>query len=563
VPRTVRVLPDVSGIDAEFDYEVPETMVPRIRVGTIVRVVLQNRHIRAWVVGLDVDVPEGVTLKQVQKVTGAGPAPELLTLAEWASWRWMGKRSFFFQTASPPKVVAPEGLAEPASGTEALNTSTARVVRLPPAASSIEWVKAAIEQGPALVLVPSHRAATLLARRVREDGLNVALHPDDWMKAARGGVSVIGTRAAAWAPMPDLRRVVVVDAHDEAYQSERSPTWSAVDVVVERASRRNVSVELLSPVPRLSLTEAYEVTVPDRGDERSGWAPVHVVDLRRTDPRTGIYSPALVDVLRSSKRVACILNRKGRAQLLICARCDEIARCELCGGSMAQEGELLSCSRCHAQQPEVCTHCGSSTFKHLRPGISRVREDLESLALRPVGEVSGDSDDLPDAEVVVGTEAVLHRIGRADAVVFVDFDQELLAARYQAPEDALVLLARAARIVGGRRRGGLVIVQTRQPEHDVIAAALHGDPERFYVEERERRQALAWPPYSALARVSGKHAEGFVKKVDGLLGVDVLGPLDGAYLVRAADHRTLCDALTSVPRPPGQGLRVEVDPHRV
>jgi primosomal protein N' (replication factor Y) len=557
--RVVRVLPDVSGIDTEFDYEVPETMVPRIRVGTIVRVVLQNRHIRAWVVDDHATAPEGVSLKRVQKITGAGPSPELMALARWASWRWMGKRSFFFQTASPSKVVAVENLPI-APARESPAPADVEVVRVAPSASSFDLVMDAIENGPSLILVPSHRAATLLARRVRENQQRVALHPDDWAQEARGDVSVIGTRAAAWAPMPNLRRVIVIDAHDEAYQSERSPTWGAIDVVVERARRRGVPVRLLSPVPRLGQMECFSAAPVDRAQQRAGWAPVHVVDLRQTDPRTGIYSPVLVDLLRSDKRVACVLNRKGRAQLLICARCDEIARCQNCTGSLTQSDELLRCSRCRSEQPSVCTHCGSATFKHLRPGISRVREDLESLALRPVGEVSGDSDALPEADIVIGTEAVLHRIGRADAVVFVDFDQELLAARYQAPEDALILLARAARIVGGRKRDGVIVVQTRQPEHDVIAAALHGDVERFYEQERVRRSAMLWPPYSALARVSGKLAEGFV---GALKDVDVLGPLDGAYLVRAETHQQLCDALASVPRPGGQGLRVEVDPHRV
>lgn len=558
--RVVRVLPDVSGIDTEFDYEVPETMVPRIRVGTIVRVVLANRHIRGWITDENAIAPDGVSLKPLQKVSGAGPAPELMSLARWASWRWMGKRSFFFQTASPPKVVTAENLPAGAAATETEAVADVAVVRVPPASSSIEFIKEAIVNGPALVLVPSHRAATLLARRVREDGLRIVLHPDDWALAARGDVSVIGTRAAAWAPMPNLERAVVVDSHDEAYQSERSPTWNAIDVLVERARRRGVPVQILSPLPRLQLVESFSVQVADRSQERAGWAPVHVVDLRQTDPRTGIYSPVLVNLLRSEKRVACVLNRKGRAQLLICARCDEIARCSQCTGSLTQSDHDLVCSRCRSVQPAVCVHCGSSTFKQLRPGIARVREDLESLALRPVGEVSGESDELPEADVVVGTEAVLHRIGRADVVVFIDFDQELLAARYQAPEDAMVLLARASRIVGGRKRDGVVVVQTRQPDHDVVQSALHGDPERFYEQERLRRSAMQWPPYSALARISGKLAEGFVEKLE---DVELLGPVDGVFLVRAQNHQALCDALARVPRPGGQGLRVEVDPHRI
>jgi primosomal protein N' (replication factor Y) len=65
-----------------------------------------------------------------------------------------------------------------------------------------------------------------------------------------------------------------------------------------------------------------------------------------------------------------------------------------------------------------------------------------------------------------------------------------------------------------------------------------------------------------MAHVSGAPAVEYVDGVRGTPGVEVLGPADDAYLVRAPDHRTLCDALASVPRPPGR-LRVAVDPLRI
>ena len=85
--------------------------------------------------------------------------------------------------------------------------------------------------------------------------------------------------------------------------------------------------------------------------------------------------------------------------------------------------------------------------------MTRAREELEALAGRPVGEVTAATGRLPDADVLVGTEAVLHRLSPADgfgAVAFVDFDQELLAPRVRAGEEALALLAHASRLVGGR-----------------------------------------------------------------------------------------------------------------
>ncbi len=69
--------------------------------------------------------------------------------------------------------------------------------------------------------------------------------------------------------------------------------------------------------------------------------------------------------------------------------------------------------------------------------MSRAREELEALAGEPVAEVTGTTalDDPAVARCsgtsrLIGTEALLHRVGRADAVAFLDFDQELLARGY-------------------------------------------------------------------------------------------------------------------------------------
>ncbi len=263
--------------------------------------------------------------------------------------------------------------------------------------------------------------------------------------------------------------------------------------------------------------------------------------------------------------MVCVLNRKGRAALLACVACGELARCEVCTGPVADVGEgVLGCRRCGATRPAVCTACGATRMKALRVGVTRAREELELLAGRPVAEVTGDDggrDGLPAAPVLVGTEAVLHRVAGAYAVAFLDFDQELLAPRYRAGEQALALLGRAARLTGGRHRGGRVLVQTRLPGHEVLDAAVHADPSRFALVESARRAALRLPPETALAVVSGPAAPAFVEGVP-TGEVEILGPSDGRWLLRASDHRALTDALARTVRPPGR-LRVEVDPRRV
>jgi primosomal protein N' (replication factor Y) len=564
----VRVVVDVAGIDPakRFDYLAP----PDTPVGALVRVTLHGRRVGGWVVEVGATPPPGVALRAVNKVSSLGPSAEVVDVAEWAAWRWAGRVTSLLRSASPPTAVRglpPPEPRLPVTALEALPDGPRSVVRLPPAADAypLALAAAAAGSGDALMLCPSVGAAGLLATRLRRGGVPVALVPRDWARAAAGGCVVVGARAAAWAPMPKLSAVVVLDAHDEVYQEERAPTWNAWQVAAERARRADAPCVLVTPCPTLEQLAWGELVVGSRSDERAGWAPLEVVDRRRDDPRSGLFSTRLVNAVRGTGRVACVLNRKGRAKLLACAACGEPARCERCQARVeSASAEVLSCPRCGLTRPFVCQSCGSVRLKLLRLGVARVREELEALVGEPVADVTAETEDVPAARVLVGTEALLHRLAPGDVsvVAFLDIDQELLAARYRAGEQALALLARASRLVGGRGAGGRVLVQTRVPTHEVLDAALHADAGRLAAVESGRRAALGFPPYAALAAVSGDGAGDFAAALAAST-VEVLGPDDdGRYLLRAPTHQALCDALAATPRPGGR-LRLEVDPLRV
>lgn len=530
----------------------------------MVRIDLGGRRVAGWVVADDVMPPEGVALRPLARVTGAGPSPELVALADWAAWRWAGQPRSFLRTASPPRAVQSGRPRAPHAVVAPVGSLSLSLVRLAPAADVLPLVRAAAERGTTLVVMPSIAGAARLAERLRDEAVSVALVPERWAAASRGEADVvIGARSAAWAPAPGLAAVVVVDEHDEALQEESAPTWHAREVAAERARRAGVPCTWVSPCPSVDALARASPAVPSRADERAGWPVVDVVDRRHEDPlRADLYSTRLVDLVRSGRRVVCVLNHKGRARLLACASCRELARCEVCGAAVGTSDAGLTCPRCGTSRAAICLVDGGTRLKVLRLGVSRARDDLERLAGVPVAEVTGEVGGRPGAEVLVGTEAVLHRVDRADAVAFLDLDNELLAPRYRAVEEAMTLVARAARLVGGRAGGGRLLLQTRLPRHEVVQAALLADPGRVAEAEQDRRQALRLPPAVAAATLSGASAEAYAATLRRRPGLEVLGPVEGTWLARAGDHQALCDALAAVPRPPGR-LRVAVDPRRI
>ena len=570
------IVTDVAGLDKEFDYLVPEAMAASVTIGTEVRVPLGGRRVGGWVVGFPYRAHQGMELKAVAKVRGHGPEAELVDLAGWAAWRWAGKRSWFLKAASPgfaatrlpPFRGRPRPPARPARTPLALPDGPGvHILRLAPATDPTAVVAEAAQRGPILAVVPTSSRAAVLAARLRRAGGDVAVLPEDWARARAGGAAVVvGALTAAWGPCPDLAAAVVLDAHDEGLTAEGAPTWSALGVLEERTARRDAPLFALSPCPPLELLARGTLTTSERSAEQSGWALTEVIDRRADDPRLGLWSERLVQAARSATpeaRLACVLNRTGRVRLLACVACGEVARCEVCAAAVnAPEPGGLFCPRCGHGRPSVCARCGSTALKALRIGVTRAREQLEALIGRPVGELTATATEVPGAEVIIGTEALLRRLdpgSQVSAVAYVDFDQELLAPRVRAADEALALLALGSRLVRGRP--GRLLVQTRLPDDPVLNAARSADPSVALEGQEDLRRALRLPPFGSLAVVYGDAAAGWVTR---LAEVEVVGPDSaGRWMVKADGATGLCNALSSVPRPSTGSLRVAVEPGRL
>ena len=403
--------------------------------------------------------------------------------------------------------------------------------------------------GSVLVLVPSSGWAERLTARLERRGCPTA---GSWRHHRAGWPVVVGNRAGAWAPVPALAAAVILDAHDAAYREESAPTYSAVDVVVKRARREGVPCLLVSPVPPVALAAraGLRTVAPTRLEERAGWPVLERVDRRGADPRSGMFSEEFVRLARSVLDDAAAgqpqpaglrlqpHRRRPAAGVSSLRRAGPLCSLRRRRGAARGE-EVLRCPRCDETRPVVCAACGGLRMKTVRAGVSRLREELAALLGADVGRwpARAARTHRCPSPVLIGTEAVLHRVRRAAAVAFLDIDLHLLAPRLSATEDTLALFVRAARLVGARGAGApwaRMQVQTRVPDHPLLQAVALGEPTAVLAEEVAIRRTSALPPFAALAVVSGALAPAYAESLrreaeaapdDGLAAVSVHHPV--------------------------------------
>ena len=575
-----RIVPDVTGVDKVFDYLVPESF-GTICVGDRVRVPLHNRNVAGWVLQLGdtttqfSDVDESRLLKVI-KVLGKGPSQEVVDLARWAAHMWVGRLRAFFVTASPATLVAAlpgsrytqvstrKKFDVDAQTIDAVDGAGVSVLRRGPACSPRSLLLTAASKGPVLVVIPTLNRARLMAASLRESGLSVAVMPGDWAVAAGGVDVVIGARSVVWSSVPMLKSIIVIDEHDDALQEERSPSWHARDIAIERANKLGIACILVSPVPSLRALHgvAGSVASLDPATEASHWPQIRVID-RRLDERwsSSMLSSELIEQLRDhSRRIVCVLNVKGRARLLACGSCRELVRCDVCEAAMTMSAsKQLECPRCANVRPAVCIKCGSGKLAVIKAGVSRLREELAAAAGRRVDEVveiSGGETANKDQEIdqtkmlFVGTEAALHRVRDVDTVVFLDIDQEISAPRYRAAEITLSLVVHAARLVARKTSGqskssdGLVMIQSMLADHALLRGLAVHDLSEFVHDEMARRQLMQLPPYGALAQVSGTGVDQLADILRSNVLLQVSATNKDAVLVKSADWETLANSMS-------------------
>lgn len=392
--------------------------------------------------------------------------------------------------------------------------------------------------GRAIVLVPEISLTPQTARRfegvfaervaVLHSGLSERERFETWQAAARGEVDVVvGPRSALFAPLTNVRLVVIDEAHERTYKQDNVPRYNALDVARERMRLAGGVLVLGSATPPL---EAYAAARAGRIEHLRlharamgpGLPETHVVDMAAEFERGNrrIFSTQLVEAigqrLERGEKTILFVNRRGSANFMLCRACGTVPGCPNCSVSLTvhRAEALLRCHQCDYQQPlpVQCPKCGAGPIREFGIGTQRVVEVVENLFSKArvvrmdsdtttrVGDHARLLDEFGgDADILVGTQMIAKGLDfpTLTLVGVVAADVGLHIPDFRAGERTFdVLMQVAGR--SGRAGRGEAIVQTYSPDHPAIRFAAAHDYDGFAAYELEQRRELAYPPFGEL-----------------------------------------------------------------
>ena len=342
---------------------------------------------------------------------------------------------------------------------------------------------------------------------------------------------VIGSRSALFLPFRDLKLIIVDEEYDASYKQDETPFYNGRDAAKKLAVIHNCPIVLGAATPSVATYAAaqagtiellemkkrvYQVPLPE----------VHVVDMRSETGEAGPYSRPLLDSLAETvsagKKAILFLNRRGYATVLQCRRCGYVFKCPNCDVSLVyhKARHLLHCHYCECvfPVPERCPQCGGEAIAYLGHGTEKAEEELgELLPDVSCGRLDLDSTSRKHSaaqilsdfregrfNVLLGTQMVAkgHDIPGVQIVGILSADSILNRPTYLATEQGFILITQCAGRAGRGEEQGQVVLQTYDPEHYVIRAAVKQDYRAFYEEEIRFRQALRYPPYTRMMKIT-------------------------------------------------------------
>ncbi|MBQ9785458.1 MAG: primosomal protein N' [Clostridia bacterium] len=367
---------------------------------------------------------------------------------------------------------------------------------------------------------------------VIHSGLSQGERYDAYCRIREGRADVvIGTRSAVFSPVKNLGAIIIDEEQEHTYKSDQNPKYHTRDVARYRCAANNALMLLASATPSLeSYKKAKDgVYTLVRLTKRYGGAAlprVEIADMRReagggsVSPMSERLAEELCRVAGRGEQSVLFLNRRGYNHFVSCRSCGEALTCPSCSVAMTyhtrrgnyDSGDMV-CHWCGKRmpQPRTCPACGSEHLSRTGFGTQRVEEELKTLlptsrVLRMDTDTTSTKfayDELlgqfrrHEADVLLGTQMVTkgHDFPDVTLVGVLLADMSLYLDDYRASERTFAMLTQVIGRAGRGDKAGMAVIQTNNPDSEIIRLACAQDYEGFYEREIRLRKLLTFPPF--------------------------------------------------------------------
>ena len=351
---------------------------------------------------------------------------------------------------------------------------------------------------------------------------------------------LLGARSALLLPYRDLALVIVDEEHDPSYkQQDPAPRYHARDAAVYLASLWKARVVLGSATPSVesyhnALSGKYGLATLRQRYGGFSLPEVTVVDMREAHKNHEVHGHftstllhAVDEAIAMHKQVILFQNRRGFALRLECDDCHHVPQCIHCDVSLVyhKTSNTLRCHYCgySIPVPSECPACHSTHLRMVGVGTERIEEDLQIMYPNAVvARMDLDStleknrymemlNDFQNRriDILVGTQMVTKGLDfqHVSVVGIVNADNLINYPSFRSFERAFQQMTQVSGRAGRHGADGRVIIQTYNPQHQVLTDVINNDYNHLYEEQIAERRVFRYPPFHRLIEITLKHRD--------------------------------------------------------
>ena len=354
---------------------------------------------------------------------------------------------------------------------------------------------------------------------------------DAYMRIKRGEADlVIGTRSAIFAPVKDLGLIIIDEEQEHTYKSDNNPKYHARDIARFRCAKEGALLLLASATPSVESYKkacdgAYRLIELKHRYGKATLPEVKLADMRESlaaGNDSGFSMPLLQEIgknIESGEQSILFLNRRGYHNFVSCASCGKAVYCPNCSVPMTHHTDRiyhaseLVCHWCGSRRPmpRTCPECNSEHIKpmgfgtqfiekkigEIFPSARSIRMDTDTTSSKSSYENMLTDFRSHKADILLGTQMVTkgHDFPDVTLVGILNADASLYLNDFRAGEKTFSMLTQVIGRAGRSDKAGRALIQTTNPDNDVIRLACAQDYKTFYKNEIKTRRLLSFPPF--------------------------------------------------------------------